>query len=207
MKYLINQTDWPIKWHWQFFIVPGETSPFDIYQSQWFHPVRLKCSLYIPLMTFNFMPAFITRLTPLLNNLLDVYFNITLLFALKTSSFLLPSFFFFLWLHCQFWVKTSPLLILFIYLFVFISTLVIASHLSTVSDNTKLALMNKYKDNIIATSPIDSNHQQNTLLPHNTSTSQRKRLSSNTRGESASHRFTQEENRSRFKNGRSKSLL
>ena len=52
------------------------------------------------------------------------------------------------------------------------------------SDNTKLALMNKYKDNIIATSPIDSNHQQNTLLPHNTSTSQRKRLSSNTRGES-----------------------
>ncbi|KAK7945426.1 hypothetical protein WMY93_001154 [Mugilogobius chulae] len=53
--------------------------------------------------------------------------------------------------------------------------------LTPVSDNTKLALMNKYKDNIIATSPIDSNHQQNTLLPHNTSTSQRKRLSSNTR--------------------------
>ncbi|TWW73337.1 Astrotactin-1 Precursor, partial [Takifugu flavidus] len=49
-----------------------------------------------------------------------------------------------------------------------------------VSDNTKLALMNKCKD-IIATSPIDSNHQQNTLLPHNTSTSQRKRLSNNTR--------------------------
>ncbi|XP_041697971.1 astrotactin-1 isoform X4 [Coregonus clupeaformis] len=51
------------------------------------------------------------------------------------------------------------------------------------SDNTKLSLMNKYKDNIIATSPIDSNHlQQNTLLPHNTSTSQRKqRLSSKTR--------------------------
>uniref|UniRef100_A0A8C7P999 Astrotactin 1 n=1 Tax=Oncorhynchus mykiss TaxID=8022 RepID=A0A8C7P999_ONCMY len=51
-------------------------------------------------------------------------------------------------------------------------------------DNTKLSLMNKYKDNIIATSPIDSNHlQQNTLLPHNTSTSQRKqRLSSKTRG-------------------------
>lgn len=63
-------------------------------------------------------------------------------------------------------------------------TFVIISHFSTVSDNTKLALMNKYKDNIIATSPIDSNHQQNTLLPHNTSTSQRKRLSSNTRGES-----------------------
>lgn len=62
--------------------------------------------------------------------------------------------------------------------------------LPTVSDNTKLALMNKYKDNIIATSPIDSNHQQNTLLPHNTSTSQRKRLSSNTRGESLSHKFT-----------------
>lgn len=62
----------------------------------------------------------------------------------------------------------------------------LTSHLSTVSDNTKLALMNKYKDNIIATSPIDSNHQQNTLLPHNTSTSQRKRLSSNTRGESLS---------------------
>ncbi|TNN77336.1 Astrotactin-1 [Liparis tanakae] len=54
--------------------------------------------------------------------------------------------------------------------------------LTPVSDNTKLALMNKYKDNIIATSPIDSNHQQNTLLPHNTSTSQRKRLSNNTRG-------------------------
>ncbi|KAF3858507.1 hypothetical protein F7725_011708 [Dissostichus mawsoni] len=54
--------------------------------------------------------------------------------------------------------------------------------MGTMSDNTKLALMNKYKDNIIATSPIDSNHQQNTLLPHNTSTSQRKRLSSNTRG-------------------------
>ncbi|XP_051943672.1 astrotactin-1 isoform X5 [Hippocampus zosterae] len=52
--------------------------------------------------------------------------------------------------------------------------------LTPVSDN-KLALMNKYKDNIIATSPIDSNHQQNTLLPHNTSTSQRKRLSSNNR--------------------------
>lgn len=71
---------------------------------------------------------------------------------------------------------------------------------STVNDNTKLALMNKYKDNIIATSPIDSNHQQNTLLPHNTSTSQRKRLSSNTRGESLSHSFTLwqriEENRS-----------
>ncbi|CAG10914.1 unnamed protein product [Tetraodon nigroviridis] len=55
--------------------------------------------------------------------------------------------------------------------------------LTTVSDNTKLALMNKCKD-IIATSPIDSNHQQNTLLPHNTSTSQRKRLSSNTRNKS-----------------------
>uniref|UniRef100_A0A8C7XZ64 Astrotactin 1 n=1 Tax=Oryzias sinensis TaxID=183150 RepID=A0A8C7XZ64_9TELE len=54
--------------------------------------------------------------------------------------------------------------------------------LTPVTDNTKLALMNKYKDNIIAMSPIDSNHQQNTLLPHNTSTSQRKRLSSNTRG-------------------------
>lgn len=59
-----------------------------------------------------------------------------------------------------------------------------ASPFTAVNDNTKLALMNKYKDNIIATSPIDSNHQQNTLLPHNTSTSQRKRLSSNTRGES-----------------------
>lgn len=54
---------------------------------------------------------------------------------------------------------------------------------SAVSDNTKLALMNKCKD-IIATSPIDSNHQQNTLLPHNTTSSQRKRLSSNTRSES-----------------------
>ncbi|XP_062849985.1 astrotactin-1 isoform X2 [Trichomycterus rosablanca] len=50
------------------------------------------------------------------------------------------------------------------------------------NDNTKLSLMSKYKDNIIATSPVDSNHQQNTLLPHTTSTSQRKRLSNNTRG-------------------------
>ncbi|XP_050993619.1 astrotactin-1 isoform X4 [Labeo rohita] len=50
------------------------------------------------------------------------------------------------------------------------------------NDSTKLSLMSKYKDNIIATSPIDSNHQQNTLLPHNTSTNQRKRLSSKTHG-------------------------
>ena len=58
--------------------------------------------------------------------------------------------------------------------------------LSSGSDNTKLSLMSKYKDNIIATSPVDSNHhQQNTLLPHNTSTNQRKRLSSKTRGESS----------------------
>ncbi|XP_047674289.1 astrotactin-1 isoform X4 [Tachysurus fulvidraco] len=49
------------------------------------------------------------------------------------------------------------------------------------NDNTKLSLMSKYKDNIIATSTVDSNHQQNTLLPH-TSTNQRTRLSSNTRG-------------------------
>ncbi|XP_052474952.1 astrotactin-1 isoform X1 [Carassius gibelio] len=46
------------------------------------------------------------------------------------------------------------------------------------NDSTKLSLMSKYKDNIIATSPVNSNHQQNTLLPHNTSTNQRKRLSS-----------------------------
>ncbi len=52
------------------------------------------------------------------------------------------------------------------------------------NDNTKLSLMSKYKDNIIATSPVNSNHQQNTLLPHNTSTNQRKRLSSKTHGES-----------------------
>lgn len=51
-------------------------------------------------------------------------------------------------------------------------------------DSTKLSLMSKYKDNIIATSPVNSNHQQNTLLPHNTSTNQRKRLSSKTHGES-----------------------
>lgn len=69
-------------------------------------------------------------------------------------------------------------------MFYFLNLCRCVSFLCTVSDNTKLALMNKYKDNIIATSPIDSNHQQNTLLPHNTSTSQRKRLSSNTRGES-----------------------
>ncbi|XP_053089320.1 astrotactin-1 isoform X3 [Pangasianodon hypophthalmus] len=50
------------------------------------------------------------------------------------------------------------------------------------NDNTKLSLMSKYKDNIIATSTVDSNHQQNTLLPHKTSTNQRTRLSCNTRG-------------------------
>ncbi|XP_006634781.2 astrotactin-1 isoform X4 [Lepisosteus oculatus] len=50
------------------------------------------------------------------------------------------------------------------------------------SDNTKLSLMSKYKDNIIATSPVDTNHQQTTLLPHNTSSNQRKRLSNKTRG-------------------------
>ncbi|XP_026867162.2 astrotactin-1 isoform X3 [Electrophorus electricus] len=54
------------------------------------------------------------------------------------------------------------------------------------NDNTKLSLMSKYKDNIIATSPVDNSHQQNTLLPHTTSTNQRKRLSSKTRGSSRS---------------------
>ncbi|XP_026867160.2 astrotactin-1 isoform X1 [Electrophorus electricus] len=53
------------------------------------------------------------------------------------------------------------------------------------NDNTKLSLMSKYKDNIIATSPVDNSHQQNTLLPHTTSTNQRKRLSSKTRAGSA----------------------
>ncbi|XP_051556035.1 astrotactin-1-like isoform X3 [Myxocyprinus asiaticus] len=53
------------------------------------------------------------------------------------------------------------------------------------SDSTKLSQMSKYKDNIIATSPVDSNHQQNTLFPHNTSTNQRKRLSSKTHAGSA----------------------
>ncbi|XP_028667151.1 astrotactin-1 isoform X2 [Erpetoichthys calabaricus] len=53
------------------------------------------------------------------------------------------------------------------------------------SDTTKLSLMSKYKDNIIATSPVDANHQQTTLLPHNTSTNQRKRLSNKTRAGSA----------------------
>ncbi|XP_053089318.1 astrotactin-1 isoform X1 [Pangasianodon hypophthalmus] len=53
------------------------------------------------------------------------------------------------------------------------------------NDNTKLSLMSKYKDNIIATSTVDSNHQQNTLLPHKTSTNQRTRLSCNTRAGSA----------------------
>ncbi|XP_061746647.1 astrotactin-1-like isoform X3 [Nerophis ophidion] len=48
--------------------------------------------------------------------------------------------------------------------------------LTAVSDN-KMVLMNKYKDNMINNSPL----QQNTLLPHNTSGSQHKRLSSNTR--------------------------
>ncbi|MGH0127434.1 UNVERIFIED_CONTAM: hypothetical protein FKN15_073463 [Acipenser sinensis] len=48
------------------------------------------------------------------------------------------------------------------------------------SDSTKLSLMSKYKDNIIATSPADTNHQQTTLLSH-TSSNQRKRLSNKTR--------------------------
>uniref|UniRef100_A0ACB8F2Z9 Astrotactin-1 n=1 Tax=Sphaerodactylus townsendi TaxID=933632 RepID=A0ACB8F2Z9_9SAUR len=52
------------------------------------------------------------------------------------------------------------------------------------SDNAKLSLMNKYKDNIIATSPVDSNHQQATLLSH-TSSSQRKRMSNKSRAGSA----------------------
>ncbi|XP_061925727.1 astrotactin-1 isoform X7 [Entelurus aequoreus] len=52
--------------------------------------------------------------------------------------------------------------------------------LTAVSDN-KMVLMNKYKDNIINNSPMESHLQQNTLLPHNTSGSQHKRLSSNTR--------------------------
>lgn len=51
----------------------------------------------------------------------------------------------------------------------------------TGSDNAKLSLMNKYKDNIIATSPVDSNHQQATLLSH-TSSSQRKRINNKARG-------------------------
>ncbi|ELK16239.1 Astrotactin-1 [Pteropus alecto] len=42
--------------------------------------------------------------------------------------------------------------------------------------------MNKYKDNIIATSPVDANHQQATLLSH-TSSSQRKRINNKARGE------------------------
>ncbi|MGH0145191.1 UNVERIFIED_CONTAM: hypothetical protein FKN15_042235 [Acipenser sinensis] len=52
------------------------------------------------------------------------------------------------------------------------------------SDSTKLSLMSKYKDNIIATSPVDTNHQQTTLLSH-TSSNQRKRLSNKTRAGSA----------------------
>ncbi|XP_005609749.1 astrotactin-1 isoform X1 [Equus przewalskii] len=52
------------------------------------------------------------------------------------------------------------------------------------SDNAKLSLMNKYKDNIIATSPVDSNHQQATLLSH-TSSSQRKRINNKARAGSA----------------------
>lgn len=54
---------------------------------------------------------------------------------------------------------------------------------SSGSDITKLSLMSKYKDNIIATSPIDANHQQNTLIAHNTSSNQRKRVTSKTHGE------------------------
>ncbi|XP_006907963.1 astrotactin-1 [Pteropus alecto] len=52
------------------------------------------------------------------------------------------------------------------------------------SDNAKLSLMNKYKDNIIATSPVDANHQQATLLSH-TSSSQRKRINNKARAGSA----------------------
>uniref|UniRef100_A0A5F8HHC0 Astrotactin 1 n=1 Tax=Monodelphis domestica TaxID=13616 RepID=A0A5F8HHC0_MONDO len=52
------------------------------------------------------------------------------------------------------------------------------------SDNAKLSLMNKYKDNIIATSPVDANHQQATLLSH-TSSNQRKRINNKARAGSA----------------------
>lgn len=52
------------------------------------------------------------------------------------------------------------------------------------SDNAKLSLMKKYKDNIIATSPVDPNQQQATLLSH-TSSSQRKRMNNKSRAGSA----------------------
>ncbi|XP_043942795.1 astrotactin-1 [Protopterus annectens] len=53
------------------------------------------------------------------------------------------------------------------------------------NDNTKLSLLNKYKENIIATSPMDSNHQQATLLHHNSTSNQRKRITNKSRAGSA----------------------
>ncbi|XP_069793568.1 astrotactin-1 isoform X3 [Narcine bancroftii] len=50
------------------------------------------------------------------------------------------------------------------------------------SDTTKLSLMNKYKENFLATSPVDISHQQTALLPRSASGGQRKRFTSKSRG-------------------------
>ncbi|XP_078263524.1 astrotactin-1 isoform X2 [Rhinoraja longicauda] len=50
------------------------------------------------------------------------------------------------------------------------------------SDTTKLSLMNKYKENFLATSPVDISHQQTALLPRSTSGGQRKRFTNKSRG-------------------------
>ncbi|XP_072367710.1 astrotactin-1 isoform X2 [Scyliorhinus torazame] len=49
------------------------------------------------------------------------------------------------------------------------------------SDTTKLSLMNKYKENLLATSPVDINHQHTALLPRSASGGQRKRFISKSR--------------------------
>ncbi|XP_051866962.1 astrotactin-1 isoform X3 [Pristis pectinata] len=53
------------------------------------------------------------------------------------------------------------------------------------SDTTKLSLMNKYKENFLATSPVDISHQQTALLPRSASGGQRKRFTSKSRAGSA----------------------
>uniref|UniRef100_A0A4W3JIX4 Astrotactin 1 n=1 Tax=Callorhinchus milii TaxID=7868 RepID=A0A4W3JIX4_CALMI len=53
------------------------------------------------------------------------------------------------------------------------------------SDTTKLSLMNKYKENFLATSPVDISHQQTALLPHSATGGQRKRFTSKSRAGSA----------------------
>lgn len=99
---------------------------------------------------------------------------------LSDSSLFLSLFFCLILTFCHQW---SVLCAINLSLYLSLPNINLLTSLPSGNDNTKLSLMSKYKDNIIATSTVDSNHQQNTLLPHNTSTNQRTRLSSNTRGE------------------------